>query len=270
VDKLGLGVIDKHAIVIILLTLVIAQTVFGFAIPIDTSLGATELFIDIIIFTGYVYLARSIYRLPVAIIASAIYTKREPLRKIRGILRYSWVNVRYGKKKLKSFITYCLILLISPIIVILSFVLITLSFSYANDFPELKKFNTPWFSYFLNVVDRLGVIAIAIIATLPSTTIYVRNIGTIGLCFMVAMYILRGDFTAIVKDALAEPIKSDMANNEQKNETDQEKSQVKYPGIVMNKAYRESMAEEIKKVYPPNRMPPLGDPKTAPSDDDAI
>jgi len=94
---LGFGVIDRHTIVGALFTMVIAQVLLGFRIPVDTS-SADQLFIDLIILTGYIYIALSIFRLPIAIPASLTITR---IHLLRPFILWGWSSFKPNKHSLE-------------------------------------------------------------------------------------------------------------------------------------------------------------------------
>ena len=223
-DNLGLGIIDKHTIAIVLLTLVVTQVLFGIAIPIETSVGVTQLFIDVSLFTGLIYLARSIYRLPVSIFVSIVETKNNLLKKLVLGLYISRMTLMSFKNrgkyegyfpsrkpttKFQDFLSYLfpfvITVILAPIMVILGFGISVLSFEYLKDIPELQKYKNTFVHFLLNLLDRLGIVVVTVIAALPNMKPYTYKIGIIGVCFMILMFMLRGNFTAIIKDALSKP-----------------------------------------------------------------
>lgn len=68
-SDIGFGLIDRRTVITVLFTIVLANLLFGMEIPIDTA-TVGSLFIGLVILTGYLYLVRSAFRLPVALVGS--------------------------------------------------------------------------------------------------------------------------------------------------------------------------------------------------------
>lgn len=51
------------------------------------------------------------------------------------------------------------------------------------------------------VLDRISVVIIAVIATIPVLRPIVTNLGIAGLFLMIGIFIIQGGFTALVKDS---------------------------------------------------------------------
>jgi len=71
-----------------------------------------------------------------------------------------------------------------------------------NTPPPFDKIHSDYRKDILSTIDRAGVVIIAFIATLPGFQPYLRQMGVIGLTFMIIVFVFRGHFTALVKDAL--------------------------------------------------------------------
>ena len=221
----GFGLIDRRTVIMVLFTMVIAQLLFGFQIPVDTT-NVGNLFIGLVLLTGYLYLARSIYRLPVALFVSV--TKVVP--DVEEFIK----NFKEGQKQLRSEISNAIIrelatilawMLLSieiPLFFLIELFFLTFTFgewieeAYRNYFysekflqisdePKPKRVSDIPFK----ILDRIGLICIAVVATVPSLNHLVKGIGLGGLIIMVLVFTLRGDFTALVEDIIGRKEKDD-------------------------------------------------------------
>ncbi|MHA1558442.1 MAG: hypothetical protein ACTSXG_01350 [Alphaproteobacteria bacterium] len=197
---IGLGVLDPYTIIIALITLVLSQILFGNEIPLDTS-NAIQLFVSLAIFTGYLYLARSLFRLPVAAIRAWIITFEENhieyiTPRWHGFKGFLWI-IRD---------TILFLLWVPPLLIL--FLIHVFNFSNADfNIPHpskrLKKYyENNWLRFFLKFTDRIGIVLITLIATFPYMQRSVQVLGIVGLEVMVFVFMLKGNFSAIIKDNL--------------------------------------------------------------------
>ena len=196
---IGLGILDPYTVVIVLVTLVLANVLFGYQIPIDTT-TAPQLFISLVVFTGYIYLARSVVRLPIAAIKSWIITKDRLQKTLLEVRKYyrndSWL--------LRFFIPVFAIIVAAPI----AFLMYLTSFA-EKDFDEKfpsKKIKSisenGWIQYALGFLDRISVVLITLGAVIPAFQVSARNIGVLGIVFMVGVFFIKGSFVALIEDGL--------------------------------------------------------------------
>ena len=68
---IGFGLIDRRTVVVVLFSMVLFQVLWSNQFPIDTT-SVSHIFLDLVFLTGYLYLARSIYRLPAALVLSIL------------------------------------------------------------------------------------------------------------------------------------------------------------------------------------------------------
>jgi hypothetical protein len=227
---IGFGLIDRRTVILVLITMVLMHLLPGFQIPVDTQ-NAENLFIGLVLLTGYLYFARTIYRFPVAFIVSVIigvkltqlqlfYESKEPplppefFGSDEPIEKPQSFNSSVFMKRLKTILKRIAILVITPISYLLNLLTLIFTFgkwvedghSVAYEMPEpIEKFyfkNENRINGIFGILDRIGLVIITIIATVPHFNNFVKTIGIGGLLAMVLIFTLRGDFTAVVKDII--------------------------------------------------------------------
>jgi hypothetical protein len=216
VKDIGLGILDPYTVLIVLVTLALAQVLFGYEIPLDTT-NASQLFVSLVMFTGYIYAVKSILRLPVA--TARAFSANEDIHE--GIRRITLMQMSSRKghdfnfrgffQRIKELLwaTGWLLLQI-PFFVIWLFLLIV-------DFSEDKLFNfnqSPrvralseniLLQASLNFLDRASIIALTFLAVLPQFQGVITKIGVIGVVFMALVYLVKGNFSALIADWLFHP-----------------------------------------------------------------
>lgn len=245
---IGLGILDAYTVIIVLITLVLSQVLFGYQIPLDTT-NTVQLFISVVMFTGYIYAMRSLLRLPVAMIRAILSNG--------NINDFIKVLNPFNIKSLHSILYWLLFwleaILFFPIFVIWLLFLI-------SDFAEDKYFNvgqsikvrtltdTPWIRILLDLLDRLGVILATCIAVLPQFQEIVIKVGIFGIIFMVLVYIFKGNFSALITDELVKRKQQKLIeSNEQLDEKieDQKEGQVLRWGSIPVNISRCLICEKI-------------------------
>lgn len=221
---IGFDLIDRRTVIIALFTFVLANIFLGYQIPVDIQ-NAQNLFIGLVILTGYIYLARTIYRLPFVLIVSIIISVNYYIE--------NWIKnkekddespqsgtnsffKRLGVFVLTSIAWIIYIIFSLPFFMILLLYLVLTFGDYSEKeydiISSLPKKAESYFrkhrsvtktaKVFLSILDRIGVVCVAVIATMPQLQNLVKIIGVSGLIAMIALFIFRGDFTALVKDVL--------------------------------------------------------------------
>lgn len=92
---LGFDFVDRRSVIVVLFTLGLSYFVIGNPLPIDTS-NALSIFLGLLVFTGFIYCARTIPRLCLTLvyfvlripfdIATYFFEERTKLRGLRGII----------------------------------------------------------------------------------------------------------------------------------------------------------------------------------------
>ena len=215
---IGFGLIDRRTVIVVLFSMVIAQLLFGLIIPVDTT-NVGNLFIDLVLLTGYLYLARSAYRFPVAVLISIPIVVDNAKDIIQGLLQERKESAQSDTsnaivKGLKTSLTWVLLLILTPVLSLLGLLYLTFTFGEWIEDGYTAINSLPWgifgfiasykkiADFILGTLDRIGLIFIAVVATMPNLNHLVKGIGIGGLLIMVAVFTLRGDFTALVKDIL--------------------------------------------------------------------
>ncbi len=125
---IGFGLLDRRTVITVLFTLVLMQLLFGLQIPVDIK-NVVQLFIDLVVLTGYIYLARTIYRIPVAAIVATYTTAgaiesftKDIFNEIKKTWRDTQEQLKAKKEKFSkiskiSFLS--LLLVFSPVFLVL-------------------------------------------------------------------------------------------------------------------------------------------------------
>jgi len=185
-NDLGFGMLDKRSVAAILFSLGLAAAL-GLKIPIDTS-NVVNLFAGVVLFTGALYAFRSLFRL-IAISIFAI-SKGFRYRLRKGFFGDGPKWVGGGQREL-------LLLKMSWYI-----------FDYPYYYSNLASTRDEDNAYLNNprkivrFLDRLFLVGVVFAACLPTTTQYINVFGILGVSIMLLIYIVRGGFTFVVKDAI--------------------------------------------------------------------
>jgi hypothetical protein len=230
---IGFGLIDRRTVIVVLFVMVLANALFGLQLPIDTS-TVGSLFIGLVLLTGYTYFARSIYRLPVAFVGSIMITIdaiRSPSREDKKGEETTEKgttpkNRREGIVKTLVFPLRIIVILVVGVPLGLLWLMWLISsfgmwIEEEDPFEKVvyerqqqhfdKKGSHEGFRLYdyyqrvkavFGVLDRIGVLLLAFLATVPAFRPYVSILGIIGLILMVAVFTFRGDFTGLVRDIL--------------------------------------------------------------------
>jgi len=208
---IGLGVLDTYTVVITLVILVLANVLFGYQIPLDTT-NASQLLISLVIFTGYIYAARSIVRFPILAIKALIHINDKfwifGLPKPIFYRKHMSSSMRQDAEG-QLFVYLFLMAFYLPFY--WCFVILDLSGNVYEDMRpggRLKKINENKFlQLLLFFLDRVSIILIAFVAVLPTNQTYIQMIGVFGIFFMLVIFILKGNFSALIADELSRKIK---------------------------------------------------------------
>lgn len=212
--QIGFGLIDRRTAIVVLFTMVIALAAFQLQVPIDQT-SLITVFVSFVLLTGYLYLARCIYRFPVAVLCSVAFvvTELKPDRS-RSDKRESEERepdsatpngVEPGKPKIRVNKIFRVLLLLLAVTVglpvFISYLVLTFGEWIEEDRPSFldRRFIASVGRIF-SILDRIGLIVISALATIPTLQSYVRFLGVTGLAVMVVVYTLRGDFTSLVRD----------------------------------------------------------------------
>lgn len=182
-NDLGFGMLDKRSVAAILFSLGLAAAL-GLQIPIDTA-NIGKLFVDVVLLTGFLYICRSIFRLIIILIA--------------------WISMsRPTSKDVSLYFSLKMGDIETP------------NWTEGDSGISLSKLS--WFIFdsgysfrFVRLLDRLILIGVVLIACQFTINQYVRAIGIMGITIMLLIYIFRGGFTFVVKDAV------DAANEGEEN-----------------------------------------------------
>lgn len=210
---LGFGLADRRSILVVLFVFIISSLVFGNPFPVDSS-SATSLFIGLIILTGFIYISRTVFRIFITTVYGLVFIPHEIFIAYKSKATFdindppSNSNSDYLKNKHKSFIGYFNKLKIwKKISIITAIILEGLRESFHNRLflPLLIERDWNWNPYrydliFLGVLDRVFLIAISYIATLPAIIPERQKIGLFGIGFLLLIYIVGGSFTLILVD----------------------------------------------------------------------
>ncbi len=211
---LGFGILDRRTVIVALLTIVIVNVFFQFGLPIRIG-NAGEIFIDLVLFTGYLYLAHSLLRLFVMIFLLLIAILSMRIHDFAWSRNINEMDYEKNVSKLKIAIYKTTSVLIYSIKSIF-FTIVTVPFlvfsstDYEAEIANIEISNEimkrPTFFRFF---ERASLIAIVIFATMPNYTIIAKQVGAIGLIVMMLIYLFKGDFSFFVKDQIAEESKEE-------------------------------------------------------------
>lgn len=208
---------NKVTFVIVLFSLVFVKVVFNFRIPIDTT-NIEVFWVDSILLIGYVYLAYSIFRFPVALLFAFAENYKEfvffnsyrlfPNRdddKFPNELKLSEWYFSFSVWVKAGMIFWDTEKLSGAILEIIRVLFYALFFGLIE--KELRStFGSPNIAYsifqrnsFWVVLDRVGIILVTVLAA-TSLYPYVRQIGVIGIGVMITLIVFQGNSTALVYD----------------------------------------------------------------------
>lgn len=218
---IGLGILDRYTVLITIIVLALANSAFGLSLPLDTS-NATQLILSLVIFTGYLYLARTLVRLPVALF-SAIVAVRELHKGPSFYLRSSGGLHPWFKNLLEEVVYF----FVSWFIILKFIAVHTINFSapqldIAVRSKRLEKIKqNRWVINLLAVFDRLSVVFIATLAMYDVTRPWVQILGVYGAALLLVLFLFRGNFSALLEDELARDMQKAEKDEEQPS-TDEE------------------------------------------------
>jgi len=174
---LGFGLVDQRSVIVVLMTATLCH-ILGLSFPLHTD-NILLAFIDLVFLTGYLYLSRSIIRFPFAFfigIKRTVKKEYDVLRKYYddGYPSFAFVRIRGDRRDSRRIFTFLVTLIDQDI----------------------------WKGY-LGFIDRLSLITITVLVTLPMLGQSLMTIGgSIGIAMMLLIYLLGGTFSFIVEDAL--------------------------------------------------------------------
>jgi len=198
---IGLGILDPYTVVIVLVTLVLAQVLLGYPVPLDTT-NATSLFISLAIFTGYIYLARSIIRAPVMGIKAFLYIneKFDPLGALQPHGRW-FVYLKSFFRNLIGFFRHLWLLPVYWLLLVFDFS--GAAYQDANPDGRLRPLlENKRLRFILNILDRSSIIIVTFLVVLPPLQGYLNGVGIAGIIFMTVLFVFRGDFSGLIQDEL--------------------------------------------------------------------
>jgi len=220
---LGFGLLDRRTVIVALLTIVIVNVLFQFNLPIRSS-NASELFIDLVLFTGYLYLARSLVRLPFSIIGALFFIPSEHIHNFAWSQHINEMLEKKNANKLKVIISKIIYVLGYSIKTIFYTIIgIPLSIIYSSDFESrvvmLERSSESYTDMkntasVIRFIDRAGLIAMVTLSTLPNYTAVTKKAGAVGIIIMILIYLFKGDFTFFIKDKITDKEKESESESE--------------------------------------------------------
>jgi len=190
---IGFGILNPYTVVITFVVLVLAQTLFGYPIPFDLS-NASQLFVGLVLFTGYLYTAQSLVRLPIATVAVRLWLKKswklaeEYKTDLRG-----WQRVKY------KFRTSFKLLRQSPLFIGYWFLFVI---NFTEEFNKHRKEIGIFPSLLLAILDRLALVLIVFLAVLPQFKTYFQPFAIAGLFLLIVTFIFKGNFVGLLNDEI--------------------------------------------------------------------
>ena len=194
-NDLGFGMLDKRSVAAILFSLGLAGAL-GFQIPIEIS-NVVHLFTDIVLFTGALYLSRSLFRL----IVIPLYALNKEARYIAHPYQ-NLENMPPWIRKARAIKVF----------------MYSMSLSwYIFDSGYSSRVNT-----FVRFLDRVILVGTVLVACQPTIRQYVNISGIFGITIMLLIYLIRGGFTFVVRDSV------DAADEDDENRAFDIESQKKF------------------------------------------
>jgi len=229
---LGFGVVDRRSVLVLLFSLGLSTLLLGNPIPIDTTNLLTA-FLGLLLLSGFVYSARSLVRLSLAVVhtvllllSGVVLSLRSSPKKalgLRGVLigfaQTIHASVSWG--------------FITPL-----FELREWKFEYhygSSLYPTPVRFPTLGVMGFL---DRALLVGIAIVATLPQYAAIVKSVGFVGIAALIVLYVVTGKFSFVLEDAM---YKTEMEALRQHQEQVQaaKNPDVKFPPTIRTEPVRD-------------------------------
>ncbi|MBK9925294.1 MAG: hypothetical protein IPP66_08365 [Anaerolineales bacterium] len=172
---LGFGLVEQRTVIVVLMTATLCH-ILGLTFPLHTD-NILLAFIDLIFLTGYIYLVRSIIRFPFAFGAGvwkAAKQDEEVLERCSESTQRFYLKTKDKYSFAGRIIVFIMTLIDQSI----------------------------WKGY-LGFIDRLSLIAITVLVTIPTIGQSLMTIGgSIGVFTMLLIYLIGGTFSFIVEDAL--------------------------------------------------------------------
>lgn len=190
---IGLGILDPYTVIIVFVVLVLAQVLFGHPIPFDLS-NASQLFAGLVLFTGYLYAAQSLVRLPIATIAYRIW-----IRKTWKLAEEFETDQRGLKRIKRNLQTSGKLLKQSPLFMGYWFLFVT---NFTGEFNEHRKEIGIFASLVIAILDRLFLVLIVFLTVLPQFKAYFQLLAIAGLFLMIVVFVFKGSFVALVNDEI--------------------------------------------------------------------
>jgi len=187
---LGFGIVDRRSVLAILLAIFVSATIIGNPIPIDTS-TAPSLFTSLVVLTGFIYITRSIGRIIIALICAFLFTPLILYEIVKSTPSHINIGV-HGIEERRNFGK------------ILQDTLSGLKRLIWNPLAHEQEWERGYTIHFmiLGVLDRLAFIGLVVLYTFPQLSATRQVIGITGIVLMLLVYILKGGFTLVLKDAI--------------------------------------------------------------------
>lgn len=172
---------DRRTVAVVLITLVLFSLLPGFVFPFNTD-SVRDLFVDLVLFTGYLYASRTLLRFPLALGIGLWHTRRAfacALRHYERLWRIPMKPPEWGFDEAGSSwkgIALCLVV----------------------EIVDQHKWRG-----ILAFLDRVWLVITTASATVPEGgQAAMRAGGLAGLLFMILVYVVGGTFSFVLEDAL--------------------------------------------------------------------
>lgn len=201
---LGFGLADKRTIILVLVVFTVSYAFFGFSIPIDTS-SATSIFLSLVSLTGFLFLSRNLTRIALTLLGTIVsipFRIRAEFKSLKRLhpTRPPGLHDDPIDALRESWTAETSVELVSNVLMQLRYDLwLPLVF---RDWYWNTGGSKEWPRFLvLGALDRVCLIAIAFLPTVPVLRPYVSIVGICGMILMLAVYVLTGRFTFLVWDA---------------------------------------------------------------------
>lgn len=228
---LGFGLVDRRSIIAVLLTLGLSDLILGYALPVDSS-NAVTAFLGLLLLTGFIYGIRSIFRLGLLLGFS--------------VLRMPYDLKRNRRSDKQIFGLRGWILFFAGVISdTFRYSFVYPAFRVRDWQPQSRDLDRHGFSInasarkygLLGGIDRIGLIGISVAATIPSLSEMVQLWGAIGIGILIMAYVITGNFTFVLEDAMR---KAELERQRQHEELRDAASNpnISFPSVITTKPER--------------------------------
>jgi hypothetical protein len=191
---LGFGIVDRRTVIAVLSALLLSTVLFHYELPLDTS-SAVSFSLTFAQFVGFLILGRTFARI---ILAALSCLANVPSHVARS---YKWQQPSERRTIAKAFHSALGGISSAFTGVFLSTLFVNRDWSWRQWVSPEDYWRLTRGLGFLGVADRLTLIALVVIATIPTARQTTQALGIAGLALLLAVFTLRGHYTFVLEDA---------------------------------------------------------------------